>query len=239
MTYYPHPGQPLSVSSLTTTGAITVGTTLTVDGASTLTGAVTMSASATVGTTLGVTGAVTMSAAATVGTTLGVTGATTLSDTLAVTGATTLSSTLGVTGISSLAGWKFAAHKQNITTADLTDAATSQAVAITGFPANSIPVYGRIYINTVLSGGSISAATAELGDAGASTGLITAEDIFTGATTGVLAGTDGAEAGFGTAALEAAYSPICTVRTTSDNVDAATACDFDAYIFYMGIEATA
>ena len=227
MTYYPHPGQPLAVSSLTTTGAIVVGTTLTVDGASTLTGAVTMSGAATVGTTLGVTGLVTMSAAATVGTTLG------------VTGATTLSSTLDVAGITSAAGWKFAAHKQNITTADLTDAATSQAVAITGFPTNSIPVYGKIYINTVLAGGSISAATAELGDAGASTGLMTAEDVFTGATTGALAGTAGTEAGFGTAVLEAAYSPICTVRTTTDDVDQATTCDFDAYIYYMGIEATA
>lgn len=48
---------------------------------------------ATVGTTLGVTGATTL------GSTLGVTGAATLSSTLGVTGATTLGSTLGVTGV--------------------------------------------------------------------------------------------------------------------------------------------
>lgn len=141
------------------------------------------------------------------------------------------------TGAVGIYGWTFAAHKQNLTDADLSAAATSEAVAITGFPANAKPIYARIEINTAFSGGSVSALTVEIGDAVDPNGKMTAEDCFTGASTGVIAGSDGAEAD-NSAVLEAAYSPIATFRSTSDNVDALDAGDLNAYVYYQAIGLT-
>jgi hypothetical protein len=76
-------------STASITGNTTVGGTLGVTGATTLSSTLAVTSNATVGGTLGVTGVATLSSNATVGGTLGVTGATTLSSTLGVTGATT------------------------------------------------------------------------------------------------------------------------------------------------------
>jgi hypothetical protein len=81
----------------------------------------------TVGTTLDVTGATTLSD------TLAVTGATTLSDTLAVTKGTTLSSTLGVTGATTLSSTLGVTGNTSLTTLYASGAATlDSTLAVTG-----------------------------------------------------------------------------------------------------------
>ena len=87
--------------------------------------------------------------------------------------------------------------------ADLTAAATAENIALSGFPANSIIVGACLELDTDFSGGSVSAITAEIGDAGDTNELAAAVDVFTGAGAGIKDGEPTAVTGFG---FHAAYS---------------------------------
>jgi hypothetical protein len=107
----------ISATTLTSTGATSVGTTLAVTGATTLTGALSGS-SATFSTTLGVTGATTLS-------TVSTSGAATLNS-AAVTNNATVGGTLGVTGTTTVAAVN-ASGNITVTGADLQINGTNKA----------------------------------------------------------------------------------------------------------------
>lgn len=136
-----------SLSSLSTSGAATVGTTLVVSGATTL-ASVGVTGGATIGNTLVVTGVTTLSSvgittSATIGTTLGVTGATNLS-TLSTSGAATIGGALGVTGattLSSLSVTGNATFNGNTTLGDAAgDSVTINAATISVPNIPNVPV---------------------------------------------------------------------------------------------------
>lgn len=87
------------------------------------------------------------------------------------------------------------------------------------FPTNVVRKQGLIYVEDAVEGGSISAATAILGDAGNDDALIEAAtgSVFTA---GVY-NQSTAAAEFAPR-FEAAFSPIVTLATTGDNVDDST-----------------
>lgn len=88
------------------------------------------------------------------------------------------------------------------------------------FPANVIRSTPLLYLAEVCAGGTIAAATIEMGDAGDPNGLHTAVDVFTGATLGYLANT--VLAAEYAPRFEAAFIPSITLRTTTGNINAAT-----------------
>lgn len=114
---------------------------------------------------------------------------------------------------------------KTVTTADLTTAGTSQAVDVgtddggNDFPANAYVISGHIELDEVLAGGSISAATVQLGDTVNPDELLASSNVFTGATLG----RTWAPGVYSPWTLEAtAYAPELLVTTTGDNVDQAT-----------------
>lgn len=114
-----------------------------------------------------------------------------------------------------------------ITSAGTLSAATSQEFDLHTyapynlFPANVVRRVPFLYLATPFSGGAVSAATVELGDANDPNGLHTAVNVWTGATTGYLANT--VSAAEYAPRFEAAFIPSITLRTTSANVSALTA----------------
>lgn len=112
---------------------------------------------------------------------------------------------------------------------DLTAAATTEAYALTGFPANSVLVDAWIDLDTVFSGGSVSACTVQLGDTASTDELMSAKDVFTGATLGLTY----EDALAYVPKKEAAYAPELLVTTTDDNVVNLDAGDLTVYIRYM------
>lgn len=123
---------------------------------------------------------------------------------------------------------------QEITHADLTAAATTEAISITGFPANAYPIHGRVGLKVAFSGGSVSELTVQLGDTADPDGLMTAVSVFTGASLDQL-GAAGIEAGIGTAALESAYAPEALFTATGDNVVNLDAGKLEVRIAYIQI----
>ncbi len=126
-----------------------------------------------------------------------------------------------------------------VTHADLTAAATSEALDVPGFPANIYPLRGRELIGEYFTDGVAAIATtctAELGDAGNPDGLVASLDVFS--TTALASwdvATDGAEAEYGTLALEASYAP--QVLITSDvNVDTLDQGILHGKIYYKTYE---
>lgn len=106
-------------------------------------------------------------------------------------------------------------------------AATSQEIDLNvtyptkPFPANVTRMPGAfIRVKTPISGGVISAATAELGDTGDPNGILTASNVFTGAAELVPSTPAAAE---NIARFEAAYAPTLTIRLTGANMTAITA----------------
>lgn len=110
-------------------------------------------------------------------------------------------------------------------TSDLSDEDTSQTVTWAALvaahpdgasspPANARITYAHANLIAVFSGGSVSACTLALGDAGDIDEQLTAFSVFTGATLGLYPKT-GTYAG---TAIEASYTPIVTVTTTDGNL---------------------
>lgn len=118
-----------------------------------------------------------------------------------------------------------------ITHDDLTAAATSEAIALTGFPANAAPIFAEVKVETDFAGGSASAATVVVGDAGATNELLTSTNIFTGVQNTAWIQTTGATLN-SDFQREAAYAPIATVATTDDNVVNLTAGSLLVRIYY-------
>lgn len=118
---------------------------------------------------------------------------------------------------------------QRIQHSDLTAAATTQAIAITGFPANSIPLFSVFEIETPFSGGTAAGVVVKAGDAGADTELFGNVSVFTGAS-GIVQGAPGTLAG--TYTLEAAYSPIATFISVGENLVNLTAGDGYVHIYF-------
>lgn len=120
--------------------------------------------------------------------------------------------------------------------ADLTAAATSEAIALThyrtgsGFPANAIPVASHVELDEEFSGGAATAVTVAVGDAGDVDELFTATSVFTGAGAGVKSAAGVATGKF---AHESAYAPIATFTATTDNVVNLTAGSAWVVIHYV------
>lgn len=98
---------------------------------------------------------------------------------------------------------------------------TLAATRIT-FPTNVWREVGIIRPLTAFSGGTVNAATAELGDTNDPNGLVLASDIFTGSSLLGLDVTSPTAAEF-LPRHEAAFVPALTIRTTAGNTNALTA----------------
>jgi hypothetical protein len=115
--------------------------------------------------------------------------------------------------------------------------ATSQELDLHDYNANNLfpaDVWlqegSHIVLITDFSGGAVSACTFEFGDAGDPNGLLTASDVFTGATNDVPIFTTGAAQY--ALRYEAAFIPSGTLRTTTANVSALTAGELEIRIPY-------
>lgn len=115
-------------------------------------------------------------------------------------------------------------YEQIVQFSDYSDSDTSEALDLnatfTGnaFPANVLVWGAWLDHITDWAGGSVSAATLELGDVAATQELVAATSVFTGVGASLLAGV----AGYGPK-LEAAYVPLLELNTTTDNIDSLTA----------------
>lgn len=133
--------------------------------------------------------------------------------------------------------------KCRISHTDLTDADTSQTFTFNTlakedgsrrFPANARPMYAWINVITGFSGGSVSAITAALGDAGDIDELITAVSVLDGA--------EGLKVKSGTYTLgsfETAYAPIVTIVSTDDDLENVDAGVIEVCIAYESIQTRA
>lgn len=115
--------------------------------------------------------------------------------------------------------------------ADLTTAATSEAETLSGFPVNAAPLKAEVFVDVDFSGGTVSACTVEVGDAGDEDELLTASNCFTGVQNTAWTDTPSA-AIVGKFKREAAYAPIATFRSTTDNVVSLTAGSLRVRIYY-------
>lgn len=115
--------------------------------------------------------------------------------------------------------------------ADLTTAGTAQAVDLSATVPENIKVID-VWVNQVEvgAGGTISALTMQLGDAGDPNGLMTAIDVFTGSDLGLRY-----QAGTPTEYLsnEAALGLIATMTSTAGNLDTATTGSWIVYLRYL------
>ena len=121
---------------------------------------------------------------------------------------------------------------KRITHTDLTAAATTQAISFGTLPAGPVWFLETFAdVDELFAGGSISALTIALGDAGDPDELL--DDVNGFATLGVKS-TQGARAyGY----QEAGHTPIITVTATGDNVVNATAGEAVVYLRIAYVEA--
>jgi len=133
--------------------------------------------------------------------------------------------------------------KCKITHADLTTAGTSQVLTFNTLavgvgdelmPATSRVMYAWINIITPFSGGSVSALTVKLGDAGSDNELITNVSVFTGAS-----GLKTKTGSYALGTYEAAYAPILTFTSTDDNVVSLDAGEIEVLIQYETLSTAA
>jgi hypothetical protein len=117
-----------------------------------------------------------------------------------------------------------------IAVGDFTGAgATSQELDLDALYGTRFPFINEVFLEpgahlvllTAFSGGAVSACTAELGDTGDPNGLVTASNVFTGATANAPIVT--ASAAEYALRSESGYLPTLTLRTTTANVSALTA----------------
>ena len=116
---------------------------------------------------------------------------------------------------------------------DLTDVSTAGTYTFSQIPAGAWIDRARTVLKVAFSGGAVSAATVQVGDADLDA-LHTAVNCFTGATLGVEIGADGAEARTGATkpVQEAAYAGRITVTTTTADADALTAGSAVTFIYW-------
>lgn len=126
---------------------------------------------------------------------------------------------------------------QRVRYSNFTSAATSQALSLNAtFTANPFPPDAFIQMGAyvdliqVFSGGAVTAATVILGDAGATNGLLTISNVWTGATTTRICTPAATE--YDDVALETQFVPLLTLVTTTANVNVLTQGILDVYIPY-------
>jgi hypothetical protein len=119
--------------------------------------------------------------------------------------------------------------EQIIEHSDLTAAATSEAIALGTLPANSFVLGHEIYIETLFSGGSVSAITLDIGGTDADA-IVDGHDVFTGAATGRLTGST---LGVHNAGYFGAEAMVATFVATGDNVVNLTAGKLTVTIPYL------
>lgn len=115
--------------------------------------------------------------------------------------------------------------------ADLTAAATSEAISLTGFPTDAAPVACEMIVDTDFSGGSVSACVVEVGDAADPDELLTSSNVFTGVQNTAWVQTDAAVR-VGKFHRETAYAPEAKFTSTTDNVVNLSAGSLRIRIYY-------
>ncbi len=127
---------------------------------------------------------------------------------------------------------------QRVRFSDFTTAGVTQALDLNvyfgvanAFPAGVFILPGS-YINLVqvFAGGVVATAVMLLGDAGATNGLVTSSNVFTGATLGPTVTPAAAE--YRLIQYEAGFLPLLTLTTTTGNVNTCTSGVVDVYIPY-------
>ena len=117
-------------------------------------------------------------------------------------------------------------YSQLVSYSDFSDSDTSEELDLNAtftsnlFPANVVRRAAYIYVAEDFAGGSVSAATVELGDTGDPNGLLTSTNVFTGATNNWVGTPAAAEA---EQRVELAFAPTLTLTTTDGNIDTLTA----------------
>lgn len=118
--------------------------------------------------------------------------------------------------------------QQTVTTADLTASATAQNVALTGFPADSVPVMAVVELNTVFAGGAASNAVVSVGDAADPDEYCTDQAMLSGLGMKSAPGVSSGEYVF-----ETAYVPVARVTTTGADVDTLTSGSMVVHLYYL------
>jgi hypothetical protein len=118
----------------------------------------------------------------------------------------------------------------NVTDADLTAAATTQTLPIGALPAGAQILGYRIGLTTPFTGGTASAVTVDIGDAGDVDAIADGCDVFAAAVDGEASAlTDGIAPN----KLFAASTTLnMVVNSTGDDVDNLTAGDMDVEVIY-------
>jgi hypothetical protein len=125
--------------------------------------------------------------------------------------------------------WHQIVRHSDFTTVGVEQALDLNATFTTNtFPTNVIVIggYGRLF--EVFAGGTISACTVELGDAGNDNEIITATDVFTGASLA-------RQLGLNINTQEAAYTPLLTMTATAGNLSTTESGIYGVYILYIDL----
>lgn len=130
--------------------------------------------------------------------------------------------------------------KVRVAVADLTEAATvwntlAAAQGESPVPANARIMYAWGVLREVFAGGDATAVAVSLGDAGGTTELFNALNVFTGETLGM----KGMNGSYTRGTLEADYGPRITVASTDDDLDNLETGLIDLYIQYEAINTDA
>ena len=126
-----------------------------------------------------------------------------------------------------------------VTSDDLTAAALTEALDVPGFPANAYPLFAQLNVGQFFTGGSVSAATVQLGDAGDPDGLAVSLNVLDTTSLGDWGvATAGVEAEYGSTgpSLESAFAPQLLVTTVTANVDQLTTGVLHGRIYYKRYE---
>jgi hypothetical protein len=111
-------------------------------------------------------------------------------------------------------------YNQIVTYADYSDSDTSEALDLNAtftsnaFPANVMMIGGWLQLYQTFGGGTVSAATLILGDAGDDNELVASKNVFTGQALGLKLGIN-----TNVYPQEAAYVPLLQLDTTDGNID--------------------
>lgn len=127
-------------------------------------------------------------------------------------------------------------YNQIVVYGDYSDADTSEALDLNAtftanaFPANVMITHAWLQLYETFGGGTVSAATLILGDAGDDNGLVASTNVFTGQALGI-------KVGVATEAItqETAYVPLLQLDTTDGNIDTLTSGAVGVFVSYIEI----